>query len=145
MLALHYYYRFKVSLNDVDAIDKADNLIDVYLSDTCDQEAKYCGVHPYMITTDKEPPLYKAMEDTFGDYIDHPDNKFMNHQLEQDHRGTKLRIRVMKIFKNIFNAQFFCTVFEKIRKFFRMKNKIRAEKRSLLVPRFQESYGMLVK
>jgi hypothetical protein len=36
-------------------------------------------------------------------------------------------------------------VFKEIRQFFRMKNKTRAEKRSLFVPKFQELYGMFVK
>ena len=39
----------------------------------------------------------------------------MNNRLEQDHRGPKSRIGVMKGFKNIFNAQIFCTAFEEIR------------------------------
>ena len=207
MLTIHYYYRFKVSLNDVvelmlmrgfnishqtvhnwvqqfganlgiklrkrrykqcadrwhvdatyirvegrwsylyRAIDKEGNLVDVYLSDVRDtkaaesffrQAAKCCGVYPYMITTDKEPALYNAIEDTFGDYTDHRDNKFMNNRLEQDHRGIKSRLNPMKGFKNIFHALIFCTVFEEIRQFFRMKNNTRAEKRGLFAPKFQE-------
>ena len=43
----------------------------------------------------------------------------------------------MKGFKNIFNAAVFCTAFEEIRQFFRMKNKTRAEKRGLFASRFQ--------
>lgn len=36
-------------------------------------------------------------------------------------------------FKDIFCALRFCTVYEEIRQFFRMKNKTRAEKRRLFV------------
>ncbi len=57
---------------------------------------------------------------------------------EQDHRGPKSRIDVMKGFKNIFNAQIFCTAFEEIRQFFRMRNKTRSEKRRLFAPRFKD-------
>ena len=127
------------------AIDKQGNLIDVYLSDVRDQAAAEafftqaattCGVYPYIITTDKEPALYQAIENTFGDYTDHRDNKYMNNRIEQDHRGIKSRVKVMKGFKNIFNAQIFCTAFEEIRQFFRMKNKTRSEKRGAFAPRF---------
>jgi transposase-like protein len=129
------------------AIDKEGNLIDVYVSDVRDQEAAEiffrqaattCGVYPYCITTDKEPALYKAIENTFSDYTDHRDNTFMNNHIEQDHRGIKSRVKVMKGFKDIFKALVFCTVFEEIRQFFRMKNKTRAESRSLFSPKFQE-------
>jgi len=129
------------------AIDKEGNLIDVYLSDVRNQAAaeaffkqaaKTCGVYPDIITTDKEPALYPAIESTFGDYTDHRDNKFMNNRIEQDHRAPKSRIDVMKGFKNIFNAQIFCTAFEEIRQFFRMRNKTRSKKRRLFAPRFKE-------
>jgi len=153
MIAVHYYYRFKVSLDDVvelmamrgfhlshqtvhnwaqrfcvelglklrkrryrqatdkwhidatylriegrwcylyRAIDKKGNLVDVYLSDVRDQAAaeaffkqaaKTSGVCPEQITTDKEPALYSAIDNTFGDYTDHRDNKYKNNCLEQD-------------------------------------------------------------
>jgi len=49
----------------------------------------------------------------------------------------------MKGFKNIFCAQIFCTVFEEIRQFFRMKNETRAEKRRLFASRLQ-AFNQLV-
>jgi putative transposase len=67
-----------------------------------DQAAKTSGIYPYQITTDKEPALYGAIENTFGDYTDHRDNKYMNNRLEQDHRGIKSRTNVMKGFKSIY-------------------------------------------
>ena len=132
-----YFYR---------AIDKEGNLVDVYLSDVRDQKAaeaffeqaaKTTGVYPEQITTDKEPALYPAIENVFGDYTTHRDNKFMNNRLEQDHRGIKSRTGPMKGFKDIFCALRFCTVFEEIRQFFRMKNRTRAEKRRIFSPRFR--------
>jgi len=101
------------------------------------QAAITSGVYPDRITTDKEPALYPSIQNTFGDYTDHRDNKFMNNRLQQDHRGPKSRMNVMKGFKNIFNAAVFCTAFEEIRPFFRMKNKTRAEKCGLFSSRFQ--------
>ena len=43
----------------------------------------------------------------------------------------------MKGFKNPFSALIFCTVFEEIRQYFRMKNKSRSERRGLIAPRIQ--------
>jgi hypothetical protein len=41
----------------------------------------------------------------------------------------------MKGFKNIFCALIFCTAFEEIRQFFRMKNKTRAKRRNTIASR----------
>ena len=51
---------------------------------------------------------------------------------QQDHRGIKSRCDAMKGLKNIFCALTFCTAFEEIRQFFRMKNKTRANRRSII-------------
>ena len=59
----------------------------------------------------------------------------MNNVIEQDHRGIKSRCRVMKGFKNIFCALKFCTGFEEIRQFFRLKNKNHAERRRIIAPK----------
>ena len=128
------------------AINKEGNLVDVYLSDVRDQAAaeafftqaaKTSGIYPEKMTTDKEAALYPAIENTFGDYTTHRDNKHMNNRLEQDHRGVKSRYHPMKGFKDIFCALIFCTAFEEIRQFFRMKHKTRAKKRGLFASRFQ--------
>lgn len=133
-----YFYR---------AVDKEGNLVDVYLSDVRDQEAaerffrqaqKTTGVTPTQITTDKEPALYPAIKNVFSNDTKHRDSKYMNNNIESDHRVTKSRLSVMKGFKNIFCALKFCTVFEEIRQFFRMKNKTRAERRSIFASKMNE-------
>ncbi len=142
MMAVHYYYRFKVSLDDVvelmmmrgfylshqtvhnwtqrfgvelglklrarrrdtsgkkwhvdatyvkvegrwcylyRAIDKAGNLVDVFLSDVRDQKAAEAffkqaidttGIVPEQVTTDKETALYPAMDAVFGEQTIHRD------------------------------------------------------------------------
>src|SRR6056297_1709308 len=87
----HYLYR---------AIDKEGNLVDVYLSDVRDQAAaeaffkqaeKTTGITPEQIKTDKEPALYPAIENIFGESTKHRDVKYLNNTLEQDHRGIKSR------------------------------------------------------
>lgn len=213
MMAVHYYYRFKVSLDDVvelmvmrnihlshqtvhnwvqtfgvelgiklrdrrkgkagkkwhvdatyicikgywcylyRAIDKEGNLVDVYLSDTRDQAAAEAffkqaknttGVTPDQITTDKEPALYSAISNVFGPATKHRDSKYMNNRIEQNHRGIKSRYKVMKGFKCFFSALIFCTGFEEIRQFFRMKNKTRGERRKMIAPRINQFNKLMI-
>ncbi|MCP4762172.1 MAG: IS6 family transposase [archaeon] len=134
------------------AIDKEGNLVDVYLSDVRDQVTaekffkqmqNTMSFDPEQITTDKEKALYPAIENTFNNTTKHRDSKFMNNIIEQDHRGIKSRYKVMKGFKNIFSALIFCTAFEEIRQFFRMKNKTRAEKRKIIAPKIKEFNNLL--
>lgn len=136
----HWYYLYR-------AIDKQGNLIDVYLSDTRDKQAaknffKSCiqcvKKPPKQITTDKEPALYGAIENTLGDKVKHRDSKYKNNLIEQNHRMIKSRTAAMKGFQSPWCAMVFCTVFEEIAQFFRMKNKSLAQRRSLFASRFQE-------
>jgi transposase-like protein len=132
-----YFYR---------AIDKAGNLVDVYLSDLRNQAAAEAffrqaqnttGVTPEQITTDKEKALYPAIKHVFGNSTKHRYSKYMNNIIEQNHRGIKSRCKVMKGFKNIFCALVFCTAFEEIRQFFRIANKTRAERRRMIAPKIK--------
>ena len=129
------------------AIDKAGNLIDVYLSDKRDRKSaeaffkaceKTTGVHPIQITTDKEPAFPGAIKSALGDDVKHRDSKYMNNRIEQNHRGTKSRTNPMKGFKDSWCAMIFCHVFEEIRQFFYMPNKTTSERRKLFGPKFQE-------
>lgn len=129
------------------AIDKNGDLVDVYLSDTRDQEAaerffkqaeKTTGITPEQITTDKEKALYPAIKNLFNSNTKHRDSKYMNNCIEQDHRGIKSRYRPMKGFKNIFCALTFCTAFEEIRQLFQMKNKTRSERREIILSKIHE-------
>jgi transposase-like protein len=140
-----YFYR---------AIDKEGNLVDVYLSDVRDQAAAEAffeqsqnttGITPEKITTDKEAALYPAIKNIFGNEAKHRDSKYMNNIIEQDHRGIKSRYKVMKGFKSIFCALIFCTAFEEIRQFFRMKNKTRSDCRSIITSRICEFNNLLIK
>ena len=129
------------------AIDKEDNLIDVYLSDVRDQAAaeKFfmqaqttTCITPIQITTDKEPALYKAIESTFPKDVMHRDSKYMNNRIEQSHRGIKSRIRPMKEFKDFFSALIFSTAFEEIKQFFLIKNKSRADRPRIIPSKINE-------
>ena len=89
------------------------------------------------MTTDKEPALYPAIKNIFGDVTKHRDSKYMNNRIEQDHRGIKSRYKVMKGFKFFFCALIFCTGFEEIRQLFRMKHKTRSERRRIMPSKIQ--------
>ena len=134
------------------AIDKAGNLVDVYLSDSRDKKAaeaffKTCeattGIRPTQITTDKEPAFPNAIKKAFGDDVKHRDSKYMNNVMEQSHRAIKSRYRPMKGFQDSWCAMIFCTVFEEIKQFFRMKNKSHSKRRQCFAPRFQEFTKMV--
>jgi putative transposase len=133
-----YFYR---------AIDKEGDLVDVYLSDVCDQAAaeacfrqaqETTGGTPEQITADKERALYPAIKNILKDNTKHRDSNYMNNAIEQNHRGIKLGYKPMKGFKNVFSALIFCTAFEEIKLLFRMKNKTRSQRRQMLAPKFKE-------
>jgi putative transposase len=106
------------------------------------QAEKTTGITPAKITTDKEPAFYGAIDNVFGDCTKHRDSKYMNNVIEQSHRGIKSRYRPMKGFKNPFCALIFCTAFEEIQQFFRMKQKTRAEKRRIRLSKIQEFFQL---
>ena len=135
-----YFYR---------CIDKEGNLVDVYLSDTKNQDAAeefftqcrdLSETDPEMITTDKEPALYPAISETFGERTKHRDVKYMNNRIEQDHRAVKSRYRAMKGCKDEFHALRFLGAFEEVRQLFNMKKKTRADRRELLPSKIQQYY-----
>jgi len=99
------------------AIDSDGNLIDVFLSATRNQAAaeafirfavEVTGIIPETITTDKHAGYPPALEELFGDDVDHRNSKFKNNHLEQDHRGVKGRTRPMRGFKSPLGAARFC-------------------------------------
>ena len=72
------------------AIDTKGNLVDVCLSHLRDQAAaeafftqaaKTTGIYPEQVRTDKEPALYPAIDNVFGDYTTHRDNKYRSYAL----------------------------------------------------------------
>lgn len=99
---------------------------------------------PEQVTTDKEPALYPVIKNVFSDNTKHRDCKYMNNRLEQHHRGIKSRYKPMKGFQNVFCALIFCTVFEEIRQLFRMGNKTRGLRRSILPSKIQDFSELLL-
>lgn len=110
------------------AIDSNGTLVDVYLSKTRDQAAaeaffrsavEATGIIPETITTDKHASYPPALEEVFGDDVEHRTSKFKNNHLEQDHRGVKGRTRPMRGFKSSTSASRFCRAHDEVRNFLR--------------------------
>ena len=133
-----YFYR---------CIDKSGNLIDVYLSDTKNQDAEetffdqcrdQAGFDPDMITTDKETAFYPAMNEVFSERTEHRDVKYKNNRIESDHRGVKLRYRAMKGLKDEFSALRFLGAFEEVRQLFNMRRISRSERRNIIPSKMRQ-------
>ena len=142
----YWYYLYR-------AIDKEGNLVDVYLSDVRNQAAaekffkqaqNTTGVTPIQITTDKEPALYPAIKNVFGDQTKHRDNKYMNNRIEQNHRGIKSRYKPMKGFKDTVCALIFCTAFEEIWQLFRIKHTSRSKARRIMPSKIQDLNDLML-
>ncbi len=134
----HWYYLYR-------AIDKAGNLIDVYLCENRDKKAatiffKQClqttGITPSQITTDKEPGFADAIKSAFGLKTIHRDVKYLNNRMEQNHRGVKSWYRPMKGFKSSWSAMILCHAFEEIRQFFRSQKPL-SKHRRFIASKFQ--------
>ena len=110
------------------AIDRDGNLVDVYLSETRDQEAAEAlfrsavavtGTTPDKVTTDKHASYPPALDEVFCDDLEHRTSKYLNNHLEQDHRGVKGRLRAMRGFQTHTSAARFCRAHDEVRDFFR--------------------------
>jgi putative transposase len=72
---------------------------------------------------DRTDSMFTQPKNALGDDIKHRDSKYMNNIIEQVNRGIKSHYGSMKGFNDSWCAMIFCTAFEEIRRFFRMKNK----------------------
>ena len=136
------------------AIDKSGKLVDVYLSDTRNEQAakkffanckETTGITPDQITTDKEKAFPAAISSTLGKKVKHRTSKYKNNIMEQNHRGIKSRYGAMKCFKDIWCAMIFCTVFEEIREFFNLRNYTTAQRRSGFASKFSNFIKIFTK
>src|SRR5215831_13925809 len=112
------------------AIDRDGNLVDVYLSETRDRAAAetffrsartVTEVVPDRVTTDGHDSYPGAIKAELGETVTHRTNRYLNNQLEQDHRGIKQRTHPMCGFKGFVAAERFCRVYDEVRAFFRAR------------------------
>ena len=110
------------------AIDRDGNLVDVYLSETRDQEAAEAlfrsavavtGTTPDKVTTDQHASYPPALDKVFCDDLEHRTSKYLNNHLEQDHRAVKGRYQPMRGFQTHTSAARFCRAHDEVRDFFR--------------------------
>jgi len=82
------------------AIDQQGNLVASRLSEKRKMEAAkqffkqagaVVGPAPDQVTTDGHPSYPRAIYEIIGSNVQHRMNKYLNHRLEQDHRGIKQR------------------------------------------------------
>jgi len=113
------------------AIDRDGNLVDVYLSETRDRAAAetffrsartVTEVVPDRVTTDGHDSYPGAIKAELGETVTQRTNRYLNNQLEQDHRGIKQRTHPMCGFKSFVAAERFCRVYEEVRHFFRTRS-----------------------
>jgi transposase-like protein len=132
-------------------------LVDVRLSDTRDLAAAEAffrsawtvtGVTPGRITTDGHDASPRAIRTLVGERGTHRTNRYLNNDLEQDHRGIKQRYRSMGGFKTFATAACFCRVFDEIRAFLRPQSHRNhpvtlAQRRAIHQDRFTQLMGMI--
>src|SRR5258708_4746955 len=82
------------------AIDHDGNLVDSMLSEKRNVEAAQrffqqavavVGQTPASVTADGHRSYPRARREVLGNHVQHRTNKYLNHRLEQDHRGIKQR------------------------------------------------------
>ena len=100
------------------------------------------GGRPERVTTDKHPSYRKAIRWIIGRKAMHRTTRYLNNYTEQSHRGVKQRYYPMRGFGNFRSASQFCTAFEEMQQFFRVRRRREphvplAEQRHLFLTRWR--------
>ena len=113
------------------AIDRDGNLVDSMLSEKRDMKAAkrffrqavdVVGHAPERVTTDGHDAYPRAVRETLGNEVIHRCNHYLNHRIEQDHRGIKQRYYPMRGFGSVESAARFCRAFDELRHYFRPRS-----------------------
>jgi transposase-like protein len=113
------------------AMDRDGNLVDVLLSERQYQAAAEAffrsartvtGRVPDRVTTDGHGSYPGASKAELGEAVTYRTNRYLNNNLEQDHRGIKQRAHPMGGFKSFISATRFCRVYHELRHFFRVRS-----------------------
>ncbi|MCH7641695.1 MAG: IS6 family transposase [Chloroflexi bacterium] len=112
------------------AIDRDGNLLDTMLSERRDREAarrflrrllEGAAQKPLRLTTDRHPAYRKAIRWIVGRKVLHRQNRYLNNRIEQNHRPIKQRYYPMLGFKRFDSASRFCTAFDELRHYLRIR------------------------
>ena len=114
------------------AIDHRGDLIDSMLSEHRDKHAarrflrrllEVAGGRPRRITTDLHPAYRRAIRWIIGRKAWHRTTQYLNNYTEQSHRAVKQRYYPMLGFGNFESASRFCTAFDDLRQYFRVRRR----------------------
>ncbi len=112
------------------AIDGHGQLIDSMLSAHRDKHAarrflrrlvEVADRKPLRVTTDKHPAYGKAIRWILGRKVVHRTTRYLNNYTEQSHRPVKQRYYPMLGFGNFESAARFCSAFDELRQYFRVR------------------------
>jgi len=113
-------------------IDRDGNLLDSMLSEHRDKHAarrflrrllEVTATRPRSVTTDLHPAYRRAIRWLVGRRAKHPTTQYPNNYTEQSHRGLKQRYYPMLGFGNFESASRFCSAFDELRDYFRVKRR----------------------
>ena len=114
------------------AIDRDGALIDSMLSEHRDKHAarrclrrlvEVAGHKPLRVTTDAHPPYRRAIRWILGRKVLHRCNRYLNNLTEQSHRAIKQRYYPMLGFGSFASAARFCSAFDELRHYFRIRQR----------------------
>ncbi len=133
------------------AIDRDGELIDSMLSEHRDKHAarsflrrlvEVAGRKPLRVTTDHHPAYRRAIRWILGRKVVHRTTQYLNNYTEQSHRAVKQRYYPMLGFGNFESAARFCSAFDELRQYLRVRRRGEghvplAEQRRLFTTRWQ--------
>ena len=97
---------------------------------------------PQRITTDQHPPYRTAIRWILGRKVRHRCRQYLNNRIEQDHRAVQQRYDPMRGFGRFESAARFCSAFDALRHYFRVRQRRGehaplAEQRRIFVTRWR--------
>ena len=140
------------------AIDRDGTLIDSMLSEHRDREAARSFLRrlievacrrPRRVTTDLHPSYRRAIRWICGRRALHRTTQYLNNYTEQSHRAVKQRYYPMLGFASFESASRFCSAFDELRQYFRVRRRggpdvSLAEQRRLFLTRWRSLIAEVV-
>jgi putative transposase len=90
------------------------------------QAVAVVGSVPEQVTTDGHTSYPRAIREIMGCHVQHRTSTYLNHRLEQDHRGIKQLYYPMRGFGSFESAARFCSAFDELRNYFRSRSSMKA-------------------
>ena len=81
------------------------------------------GGKPLRVTTDQHPAYRRAIRWILGRKVLHRTTQYLNNYTEQSHRAVKQRYYPMREFGNFESASRFCSAFDELRQYFRVRRR----------------------